>query len=320
MESFEGMPKNISDNNQPGAVPEFSRAPLGLSGKNANPQTLHTFQSDLADSIKSGQGSMVKIAMAEHEKHQREKESIDPASKRNTIYIAGGILLVVIAVVLVGYGLYQNIPKTVPISQQTSTLSTIISVDTTDGINVTGLTRNNLAEQIGNEYAKLTPTLGTVTRIVPFTQALNSPQHLLTTEELFTTLQSSIPGEVVRSLDPTFTIGVHAFNGNGLFLAFKTNSYTVTLAGMLTWERSMFDELYKIFNIPITGDNKNLFGGAFKDQVIKNQDSRALVDSKGNVVLFYTFLGEDKSTLIITNNQDTLVEILNRLTANTLRH
>ena len=114
-------------------------------------------------------------------------------------------------------------------------------------------------------------------------------------------------------------MGVHAYDGNGLFLAFHTNSYTTAFAGMLTWENSLFDELYKVFNISTTGTNANLFNERFTDMVIQNQDARALVDSKGNVVLFYTFLGEDKSILIIADKQSTLTEILNRLTATTLR-
>jgi hypothetical protein len=89
---------------------------------------------------------------------------------------------------------------------------------------------------------------------------------------------------------------------------------------MLEWEQHMFDELYNVFNIDVSGDGAALFAAQFKDKTIKNQDTRALLDSKGNVVLFYTFIGEDKSTLIITNNADTLEEVLNRLTANTLRH
>jgi hypothetical protein len=46
----------------------------------------------------------------------------------------------------------------------------------------------------------------------------------------------------------------------------------------------------------------------------------ALLNAKGEPVLFYTFIGEDKQTLVIADKVQTLEEILNRLTANTLRH
>jgi hypothetical protein len=318
MESFEGMP-HMKEPEEPTGPKEFSRASLELSGDNAHPQSLRTFQSDLADTIKSGEGSVVSIAMAENRKRERAQENINPASRTNILYVIGGITLVVIALGLIGYGIYQKIPKVVPLSETSSTLPSVIKADSTQTLNITGLSRDNISDQIGRMYSGATPTLNTVQRILPFTQQPNSPQHVVTTQELFTSIESSIPPQLLRSLDPTYTLGVFAYNGNGLFLAFKTDSYTTAFAGMLDWEKNMFDEFYKVFAIPTAGE-PGLFTSAFKDRVIKNQDARALLDSKGNVVLYYTFIGEDKSTIIIADKEQTLTEVLNRLTANDLKH
>lgn len=323
MEGFEGMPKlngKIDEEKETPVTPGISRAPMSLTGKNANLQTLRTFQSDLADTIKSGEGSMIKIAMAENARNEREKENIDPQSGKNKLYILGGVLLVVVAFGILGFTLYRSVPKTIPVTQNPSGTASVIKVDSVLGLNITGLTRDNIRDQIGKQYSVATPTINTIARILPFTQDTGSDvQRVLTTEEFFSSIESVAPSGMLRSLDPTFTIGVHAFNGSGLFFAFKTNSYTTALAGMLEWEQSLFDELYNAFAINTTEDNAALFTAQFKDRTIKNQDARALMNSKGEVVLFYTFIGEDKSTLIITNNSDTLEEILNRLTANTLR-
>ena len=326
MEGFEGMPHDIkqrSPNDIPNAPEDssgdFSRAPLGLTGQNAHPQTLRTFQSDLADTIKSGEGSIVKIAMAENRKKERERENIDPAALKNRLFMYGGITLAIVAIAALGYIGYLKLPKTVSVSRTQSNTPTLITTDSIKGLNVTNLSRDNVRDMIGQEYTNASQTINTIEQVVPFTQTdQTQPQHLLTTEEFFKTLQSSIPTELLRSLDPTFTIGIYAYNGSGLFLAFKTNSYNTAFAGMLSWENDIFDEFYRIFAIPSAGSS--LFAGHFKDMVIKNQDTRALVDDKGRPVLFYTFLGEDKSIIIITNNQDTLQEVVNRLTANTLRH
>jgi hypothetical protein len=88
---------------------------------------------------------------------------------------------------------------------------------------------------------------------------------------------------------------------------------------MLAWEADMFDELYRLFAIKIEGDRNALFSQRFKDKVIKNQDTRAIVDSTGAPILFYTFLGERKDLMVITNTEATLGEIVNRLTASTIR-
>lgn len=320
MEGFEGMPKQDSGVGGEEAA-RASRAPLGLTGKNANPQTLRTFQSDLADTIKSGEASLVKIAMAENERKEREKELVDPASRKNMLYIFGGLAIILIAFGIIFYVLYQKIPKIVPVAEQPESLSSIIHTDTVSGLNITGFTRDNIKAQIGAKYFNATPTINTIERILPFTQETgSSTEHILTTQEFFQTIESSMPGSLLRSLDPDFTLGVFAFNGNGLFIALKTNAYTNALAGMLAWENSMFDELYPIFSIQTTGDNAGLFSAQFKDRIIKNQDARALLNAKGEPVLFYTFIGEDKQTLVIADKVQTLEEILNRLTANTLRH
>jgi hypothetical protein len=323
MEGFEGMPKlngKIDEGKETPVSPGISRAPMSLTGKNANLQTLRTFQSDLADTIKSGEGSMIKIAMAENARNEREQENIDPESSKNRVYIFGGIMLVLVAFGILGFTLYRSVPKTIPVTQNPAGTASIIKIDSVLGLNITGLTRDNIRDQIGKQYEGATLTINTIARILPFTQDTGSDtQRVLTTQEFFSSIESVAPSGMLRSLNPTFTIGVHAFNGNGLFFAFKTDSYTTALAGMLEWEQSLFDELYNAFAIDTTGDNSGLFAAQFKDRTIKNQDTRALMNSKGEVVLFYTFIGEDKSTLIITNNSNTLEEILNRLTANTLR-
>lgn len=324
MEGFEGMPKlnrKIDDEKEAPVSAGISRAPMSLTGKNANLQTLRTFQSDLADTIKSGEGSLIKIAMAENERKEKERENINPQSNKNKLYIIGGIVLVTVAFGILGSTLYRSIPKTIPISQNPSNTASIIKTDSTLGLNITGLTRDNIRDQIGKQYKNANPTLNTIARILPFTQQSETDtQNILSTQELFSAIESTAPSGMLRSFDSTFTIGVHAFNGNGLFFAFKTNAYTTALAGMLEWEQNIFDEMYDVFAIDVSGDNVGLFKTQFKDKTIKNQDTRALINTKGEVVLFYTFIGEDKSTLIITDNSNTLEEILNRLTANTLRH
>lgn len=295
-----------------------SHATFELTGANAHLQTLRTFQSDLADTIKTGQGSIVKIAMAEHDKKEREQANINPISKKNLTFIISGIVLIICAVGGIGYIVYLKLPKVVQVTREQPKLATIISTDTQKGLDVTNLIKDNVRDSIGKEYVHAAPGLNTIEQAFLFIQDGQS-QHILTTDEFFAAIESGIPAPLLRSLDPTYTIGIHAFDGNGLFLAFKTNAYTIAFAGMLIWERDLFDDMYRIFNIPITGDNASLFSTQFKDRVIKNQDTRTLVDSSGNIVLFYTFIGENKDILIITNKESTLQEILNRLTANNLR-
>lgn len=51
--------------------------------------------------------------------------------------------------------------------------------------------------------------------------------------------------------------------------------------------------------------------GNFIDQIVENQDTRAILDQDGNILLLWTML--DRSTIIITTNDATLREIISRI-------
>jgi hypothetical protein len=316
MEGFAGMPKDEEGD----AHAAISRAQFELTGKNADPKTIRTFQSDLADTIKSGQASVVKIAMAENARKEKLKAERDPRSFRNIILIFGGLLLLLIGLGIVGYAFIRSQPKTLPLSgTKGSTVPGYVRSEGDLPINLTGFSRSEVKDRIGKVYTEATPKLGSFTHLIFFTADQTGTKQLVTTSELFAMLESTAPEALIRSLDPSFTAIVYGWNPDGLALIFKTDSYENTFTNMLAWEADMFDELYRLFAIKIEGDRNALFSQRFKDKVIKNQDTRAIVDSTGAPILFYTFLGERKDLMVITNTEATLGEIVNRLTASTIR-
>ncbi|MBP7805134.1 MAG: hypothetical protein KA052_02880, partial [Candidatus Pacebacteria bacterium] len=63
------------------------------------PHTIHvspvrSFSSDLASAIREKGGSVVRIAIAEDEKHRREREENSVSSKKNIAFILGTMLIV----------------------------------------------------------------------------------------------------------------------------------------------------------------------------------------------------------------------------------
>ncbi len=301
-----------------GSETSHSRAPLELSGNNAGPKTLRTFQSDLADTIKSGQGSVIKIAMAEHEKKDREEKTQNPKNPKNIALVIGGITLLLLGIGGIGYLAYLKMPKTVSVTREIQTFPSVIVVDGQTKIPIDGLVREAVGTLIGDRYLGATPRLNTIEQFLPV-ENVDGVETVLTTDMFFKKIESLVPGSLLRSLDPRFTLGVHAYDGNGLILVFKTNAYTTAMSGMLSWEKDMFDELYRLFGITITPETEKLYQAKFKDRIIKNQDTRVLTDEAGNIVLIYTFLGEDKDILVITNKETAMQEVVNRLFANSLR-
>lgn len=292
--------------------------PKEIKQKDDDPKTLRTYQSDLAEAIKNQQGSVIKIAMAEQEKKQRDDTNKNPTSKKNLTFIFTGGALILVAIGVIMYFVATSKPKTVPITQSQTLVSTLVKTDSSKIIKIDDLTKEELGKKIADEYKSATPALNTIEQI-QFVEENVNPNVLITTERFWDILDTHIPGELLRSFNPIFTLGIHAWSKNGLFIMMKTNSYSTAFAGMLKWETTLLDDLYRIFGIDTAGENSALFSAKWKDMVLKNQDTRVLTDSVGNIVLFYTFLGENKDTLFIGDKEQTLVEVVNRMTANTIR-
>ena len=283
--------------------------------KNTVPQkSVHTYASDLADVIKSGQASVAKIAIAEADKKRQTLENKNPISKKNLIFIIGSVLLILIALGLVGWSIYKTTIKTVPIEGEKFDVTPLVRIDTQKGIDITGLTNIQLRDQLTNIFKKSAPKLNTVEQTYFYEKSIGA-SSLTKPTAFFQKLGWKIPDTVSRTLGDNWVFGIHAFTGNGPFMLFQTNSYATTFTGMLAWEQTLFDEFYVPFGIDVAGEKNYLFNAPFRDVVLQNQDARAILDKSGKPVFFYTFIGEEKSLLFIGTKETTLKEVVNRLTA-----
>jgi hypothetical protein len=132
-------------------------------------------------------------------------------------------------------------------------------------------------------------------------------------------LKTNMGPRFVRALNPSYSVGFHIYNSETYpVFIFKVDSYENAYAGMLSWEETMLKDLAPLLpkNIVATTTVKKVTASAatstpFRDQVIKNKDTRVGRDASGKSVLYYSF--PDKETLIITTNEATLVELFARL-------
>ena len=137
------------------------------------------------------------------------------------------------------------------------------------------------------------------------------PKIILTPTQFLTLFETRTTPAFLRSLTDSLLVGVTVGTENHTFLLIKSNSYPNSFSGMLTWERGMFDDMKDFFSIPANSvTNISLF----KDKVVKNQDTRVLVDDTGKTVLLYTFLGSNQDLLLITNNEAVVGIVADRLT------
>src|SRR3989344_3462575 len=100
---------------------------------------------------------------------------------------------------------------------------------------------------------------------------------------------------------------------NSSFMVITVDDFGRAFAGMLDWEKSLEKDLFFLSRelpkepevqtdleepIQPTQPSETIF--TWKDVIIKNKDTRALVDEGGRSIIAYTFL--DKNTILITDN------------------
>ncbi len=150
--------------------------------------------------------------------------------------------------------------------------------------------------------AKLDP--GQISELY-FIKGEEGNQFLLSAEEFLSLSTNKSPEAVRRSLLDRFMFGFHNTSDSiQPYIVLKTEFFQNTFTGMLKWEPEMFEDIKTWFS------DKEFSSQSFTDRVLKNKDIRELKDNAGNTVILYGFL--DKETLVITTNEATFLEVLDR--------
>ncbi|MSR71630.1 MAG: hypothetical protein EXS50_03125 [Candidatus Taylorbacteria bacterium] len=283
-------------------------------------KTLRTYEGDIADTLKSQHMSIAKIVIAEKVKKDQKFEMDAPPSP-----VLKNFLLFIVSVLLVGGGLYllyayYYLPSLHPTAPTSLSIPSIIVSDTQTEINLDTNANKTLMELLQNQRETSTIPQNSIYQYY-ITKKTDSIKNTITSQNFLSLLKVNAPDQFIRTLEPDFMFGIHSFNGNNAFIILKTNLYQSAFAGMLKWEDSISNDLSSILPSLIKNENSKTFATStsqilamrkpFIDLVIKNKDVRALTNEYERITLLYTFL--DKGTILITTNEFTLKEILDRI-------
>ena len=271
----------------------------------------------------------MQIAAAEAVKRE-EPVAAEPASQEEKTGIGKNVVMILLGAVLLAVGsagIAYVFLRPGPIDQVLGNpQAPFIKVDATQIVFLTpeDRTRGSVMGKLENARQATALSLGLIGRLYPAappTSAESAP-ILTNLQTILTTLSSNIGGEFVRSIDPYYyTLAVHSFDENQSLLIFKVDSYGSAYAGMLAWERSMYNDLQPLFHRTprprIIGEESTttapiiqVLGTKFVDRVVENRDSRVMQNEAGDILLLWTFL--DRFTVAITTNEHTLREIITR--------
>lgn len=298
---------------------------------------LHTYAEDFTDRVATEGASPLTVLAAEQDAQPLREESYAPSSSKNYL-IAGAALVLVMVGGGVGYYTYlqyQRANAPVPAAPR---IYAPIFVDEQVAIEGEG---RALLDAVVREVGRPV-TLGSV-------RLLYSQSATTTRESIFIAAQLPVPSVVARNVRGAESVaGVVSVNGTqSPFFILSVSSYNDTFAGMLSWERTILNDLAVLYppraaadmTLPSlsgsgtvsTSTATSTTGGkstttpatpaparapvvripGFYDEVIANHDARVYHDMRGDTTLVYGYWSP--SVLVIARDADAYMLILGRL-------
>jgi len=279
-------------------------------------KVLRTYTSDMVDVIRTDEVSVIKIALAEKEKREREAmyKKAEGTKTSKILLVIGGVVLIVAAIIGSYFLIQKKKEKDTP-KQVASGVETFITYNAQSYIDVTNAT--NIIELLDTIKQQESVSQGLIKTLF-LTRKTNNISELLTSKNFLSLIKTSIPGALTRSLSDKYLLGKYS-NPNAtneqdksaMFLIFQTTDYTQAYASMLSWEGTMLKDLFILFNINMGKSDNTLFEKPWKDIIINNKDARVLYNDNGEAILYYVFV--NKNNLVITSSTEAIKEIISRL-------
>lgn len=311
--------------NRPVAQPG-QNIPIGAASR-ATIRPLKTYRGDTEEAIQRQKESIASIALTEQKKRAAEKKSQTPSlinqGNQRRIIVTTVIAFGVLALGSGGFYLIRSgnfsfitttKPTTTVVVKTNPKTPAIISPRYEREVAVEESTSKNTVAKIVAEEIEKAQEVGTITNIF-FTQARSQPlkniplgKEVVPAGVLVSKFFADAPETLKRSFDDDFMLGVYYDNlqKGHAFIIFKTGSFETSFAGMLSWEKTLLQDLGLLI-----GSKEGV--GMFKDLVMKNKDTRSLLDRGGEPVLIYSFI--DRNTILVAPDKETfgnIIDILNQ--------
>lgn len=279
---------------------------------NKKAKVLRTYTTDMAEAIRRDEVSVIKIALAE--KARKEREEIEKKAKgtnlTKTIFLLGGVILLVIAGAVVYYFKFAKKEST-PILKETK-IETFIPYDSSSKIDSSRLQNTSLLNQtITEEQEKMSGAF----KSFFFVNEVEGIEQIISPESFLSIANINPPSSLVRFLSKNYLFGKYTMEGddkkNIPFLILETSNYNQAYASMLEWEKTMLQDFFFLFEIKLDNGKLPVSYKKWSDIIVKNKDTRVLYDEYGKSLLFYTFV--NKNSFVITTDIDALKEIIDRV-------
>lgn len=282
---------------------------------NSDIKVLRTYTSDMAEAVRKNEMSVIKIAMAEKEKKERDSmyEQVDTTSSPKKIFVIGGIILIIV-ISVTSFFLFRNKKdvqeeKTIDeVKIETEIMNAVISYDTKVSLDLTKINSSLGLSKTIKEENQISSGL---IKALSLEKKINNLTEVLTSKDFISLAGMRMPDTLERSLSEKYLLGKYLTPNNDpkIFLILETSDYPRTYSSMFEWEKTMFQDLFLLFNLP-KQDNLT-FINQWKDVMVESKDARVLYGDNGEELLYYIFV--NKNNLVITSDLNALKEVTTRL-------
>lgn len=292
--------------------------------KTVDMQNIRTFQSDVANAVKTDNVSLIKIALAEKKRQERQGtlDSVLQVQESSNTGVFIGIAAVLVIFAAGALFLYFAL-KTETVVPDTGLVSISVPAFETEknvDIDIRNKDSNDIERLLQAEKTAELP-IGSIERVrFTATNELGATREL-SAEEWLAFMRVRAPSSLLRSFEPGFIYGIYSITPRDSFIILKILSYDNAYAGMLEWETSMEDDIGGVIvnkKLDVIGEDgltsttTQQENNVFVDRVISNKDTRVLLDKNGKIKILYSFI--DQNTLVIASGESVLREVIFRLT------
>lgn len=286
-----------------------------------NLKTVRTYMSDMADTVRANEISVIKVALAEQNKHEREDlyRKVEGTPVKKIFWTISGLILIASAIYGSYYLFKQKQIKEIP--PQVTREQAIISYDENYSVDLTN--EDNFVSKI--RKAVIEPsTLNNKTdsiKLISLSKKINGINEKISIQDFFNGMGFTAQPSFIRSLSSSFMVGTYTKNTSGstvisdstpkLFMIFQSKDYEYSYAGMLEWEKTIASDMMDIFNFNTNDTKLKINDRKFKDVILNNKDARILYNENDQPLLYYIFI--DKNNLVITDSLEAINEITSRL-------
>lgn len=285
-----------------------------------NLKTVRTYLTDMADTVRANEISVIKVALAEQNKHEREDlyRKIEGTPTKKIFWFIGGVILIAGAIYGSTFLFEKKIEKEKP--QIIEKVETIISYDEISDLDLVN-DEDLIDKLITNKKEKSKINKIDSVKFIQIKKDSGGAKESILVSEIFSKLKFTSPSSMVRALTDSYMFGTYTKNASGstgigdslpkLFMIFQNKDYGYSYAGMLEWEKTIASDMYDIFELNTNDDKTKVNERKWRDIIINNKDARVLFNENNKPILYYVFATKDD--LIITDSSEAIVEIIARL-------